>query len=158
MTAAEADVWALGVLALNLFEPRRLRRAQQCPPPPPPPKGDDTESDDDDEGPFSLEERDRDEPLPRDASQADMRRRDHFDPAGERARSSYDAYARKDLNGQKMSSDAVRTWLRKRVQATLDETPADATTTHQACKLLIETRTSARLDGRTLIETRLGSS
>lgn len=149
LTAA-SDVWALGVLALNLFEPRRLRRAQQCPQCPPPPLPDD-ESSGDDDGPYALHERGRDEPLPRDATLNRIRTRDHFDVSGERARAALDAYLRKDKNGRGLSGEAVRTWLRKEATATLEATANDAVTTKTAAQLLETCHPSARLDGNTLL-------
>ena len=129
---AETDVWALGVLVLNLFEPRRLRRASAPPPPPAPPKNDDeSESDDDD-----LDEA-FDAP-PAGAPVEILRAFALFDVAGEAGGAALDAYATKKRNGRDMTASKTALWLAGAAKRAGQLAPERAATTKKAAEILVD--------------------
>ena len=126
-TAAESDVWALGALALNLFEPRRLRYAAA----PPPPRKKKPSGDDD-----SHEEED-DDPAAGATTPDEVRAARLADVSGENAAEAFRAYCAKGDKGASMGPEAARDWLRSAAEKALARADRGAATTHRGAHFLV---------------------
>ncbi|KAJ1445441.1 hypothetical protein M885DRAFT_549885 [Pelagophyceae sp. CCMP2097] len=118
----ETDVWALGVVCLDLFEPRRLGLAAK---PLPPADDDDGAVDGGAAGgaaPFDPKRRFDASPL--------------LDVRGEAAAEAFGAYCDKDRRFVRKSASDVSLWIRARAAKTLEAAPTGQKTTRAAAALL----------------------
>ncbi|KAH8053812.1 C2 domain-containing protein [Aureococcus anophagefferens] len=116
----------LGALALNLFEPRRLRYAAAPPPPrKKKPDGDDDGHEDDDDDPAAG------------ATTPDEVRARLADVSGENAAEAFRAYCAKGDKGASMGPEAARDWLRSAAEKALARADRGVATTHRGAHFLV---------------------